>query len=175
MRPQSSLPTPRSKTRRSKPSPSPRPLVYIDLTGSEPIVRPYPPSPDQEEPPASPVVSGSTDVPPKPGSRQPPAIEDALQYMQMVEAEFQNGRPELYDQFLATMSEFKRHSINMYEVIKRVATLFEGRPALLNGFNMFLPEGFTMDSKDPLASSDRIATRPSPKGTSEISESPDRG
>lgn len=52
------------------------------------------------------------------------------------------GRVCRYNQFLDIMKEFKTKSIDTPGVIMRVKELFRGRPALVLGFNNFLPPGY---------------------------------
>ncbi|KAE9392488.1 hypothetical protein BT96DRAFT_924659 [Gymnopus androsaceus JB14] len=53
-----------------------------------------------------------------------------------------------YRQFLAIMKDFsikcKLTIIDAVGVIKRVAALLQGYPALIEGFNIFLPEGYSI-------------------------------
>jgi paired amphipathic helix protein Sin3a len=45
------------------------------------------------------------------------------------------------------MKEFKTQSIDTTMVIERVSTLFRGHPALINGFNTFLPPGYRIEAQ----------------------------
>jgi len=49
-----------------------------------------------------------------------------------------------YRQFLAIMKDFQYQIIDAVGVIKRVAALLQGYPALIEGFNIFLPEGYSI-------------------------------
>jgi paired amphipathic helix protein Sin3a len=52
------------------------------------------------------------------------------------------NQPEVYNQFLDTMKEFKTKLIDTPGVILRVKELFKTRPNLVLGFNNFLPPGY---------------------------------
>ncbi|KJA20489.1 hypothetical protein HYPSUDRAFT_815299 [Hypholoma sublateritium FD-334 SS-4] len=69
---------------------------------------------------------------------------DPRAYLDAVKSQFQD-RPEVYDQFLNIMKDFKNHAIDAHIVIERVARLFHGQPSLLKGFTSFLPVGYNID------------------------------
>jgi paired amphipathic helix protein Sin3a len=68
-------------------------------------------------------------------------VEDALSYLDQVKLQF-SGQPQVYNDFLDIMKEFKSQSIDTPGVIKRVSTLFRGHSDLIVGFNTFLPPGY---------------------------------
>jgi len=68
-------------------------------------------------------------------------VEDALSYLDQVKLQF-SGQPQVYNDFLDIMKEFKSQSIDTPGVIKRVSCLFRGHPDLIVGFNTFLPPGY---------------------------------
>jgi len=68
-------------------------------------------------------------------------VEDALSYLDQVKLQF-SGHPQVYNDFLDIMKEFKSQSIDTPGVIKRVSCLFRGHPDLIVGFNTFLPPGY---------------------------------
>jgi paired amphipathic helix protein Sin3a len=68
-------------------------------------------------------------------------VEDALHYLDLVKAQFGN-QPEVYNQFLDIMKNFKAQTIDTPGVVKRVSTLFKDHDNLVLGFNTFLPQGF---------------------------------
>ncbi|CEO94948.1 hypothetical protein PBRA_003761 [Plasmodiophora brassicae] len=70
-----------------------------------------------------------------------PKVKDALGYLEKVKKKFYD-RPNVYNQFLEIMKEFKAQTINTEGVIKRVTTLFQGHRELILGFNQFLPPGY---------------------------------
>ncbi|KAJ2377647.1 Transcriptional regulatory protein sin3, partial [Coemansia sp. RSA 2603] len=74
-------------------------------------------------------------------------VSDALSYLDMVKSQFQD-RPEVYNQFLEIMKEFKSHAIDTPGVIERVSRLFYGSPSLIQGFNTFLPPGYRIECSD---------------------------
>merc|ERR1719414_710726 len=84
-----------------------------------------------------------------PPSSQPPSfqrlkVEDALSYLDQVKFKFGN-QPQVYNDFLDIMKEFKTQSIDTPGVIARVSCLFKGHPELIVGFNTFLPPGYKIE------------------------------
>merc|ERR1719400_624060 len=84
-----------------------------------------------------------------PPSSQPPSfqrlkVEDALSYLDQVKFKFGN-QPQVYNDFLDIMKEFKSQSIDTPGVISRVSMLFKGHPELIVGFNTFLPPGYKIE------------------------------
>ncbi|ORZ23387.1 hypothetical protein BCR42DRAFT_447079 [Absidia repens] len=83
-----------------------------------------------------------------PGYR-PLNVKDALAYLDQVKVRF-GDRPDVYNRFLDIMKDFKHQIIDTPGVIERVFTLFQGNPALISGFNTFLPFGYHIEcSTDP--------------------------
>lgn len=74
-------------------------------------------------------------------------VEDALLYLDQVKMEFKD-RPQIYNQFLAIMKNFKTQEVDTPGVIRRVSQLFRGYNSLILGFNTFLPEGFKISLAD---------------------------
>ncbi|KAF0722171.1 hypothetical protein Ae201684_018650 [Aphanomyces euteiches] len=68
-------------------------------------------------------------------------VEDALLYLDQVKQQF-GDQPDVYNQFLDVMKEFKSQTIDTPGVIQRVSELFKGHPNLIFGFNTFLPPGY---------------------------------
>ncbi|CAK5268788.1 unnamed protein product [Mycena citricolor] len=90
-------------------------------------------------------------------------VADALGYLDAVKTQF-NDRPDVYNQFLDIMKEFKGQYIDTPGVIKRVSSLFNGHPVLIQGFNTFLPAGYRIEcSKD--ANNSSYITVTTPTGT----------
>ncbi|PGH33584.1 paired amphipathic helix protein Sin3a [[Emmonsia] crescens] len=92
--------------------------------------------------------------------------QDALSYLDQVKVRFVE-QPDVYNRFLDIMKDFKSQAIDTPGVIQRVSTLFNGHPALIQGFNTFLPPGYriecgTEDNPDAI----RVTT---PSGTNTIS------
>jgi paired amphipathic helix protein Sin3a len=96
-------------------------------------------------------LPGTGAVPMQPPANQPMAggaappyrqlkVEDALAYLDQVKMKFED-KPEIYNQFLDIMKEFKAQSIDTPGVIERVLQLFHGHRMLILGFNTFLPPG----------------------------------
>ncbi|XP_056595633.1 LOW QUALITY PROTEIN: SIN3 transcription regulator family member Aa [Triplophysa dalaica] len=71
-------------------------------------------------------------------------VEDALSYLDQVKLQFGNY-PQVYNDFLDIMKEFKSQSIDTPGVISRVSQLFKGHPDLIMGFNTFLPPGYKIE------------------------------
>ncbi|XP_053277109.1 paired amphipathic helix protein Sin3a isoform X2 [Pleuronectes platessa] len=71
-------------------------------------------------------------------------VEDALSYLDQVKLQFGNY-PQVYNDFLDIMKEFKSQSIDTPGVINRVSQLFKGHPDLIMGFNTFLPPGYKIE------------------------------
>ena len=71
-------------------------------------------------------------------------VEDALSYLDQVKFKFGN-QPQVYNDFLDIMKEFKSQSIDTPGVIARVSHLFKGHPELIVGFNTFLPPGYKIE------------------------------
>uniref|UniRef100_A0A8C2GVA1 Paired amphipathic helix protein Sin3a n=1 Tax=Cyprinus carpio TaxID=7962 RepID=A0A8C2GVA1_CYPCA len=73
-------------------------------------------------------------------------VEDALSYLDQVKLQF-GSHPQVYNDFLDIMKEFKSQSIDTPGVISRVSQLFKGHPDLIMGFNTFLPPGYKIEIK----------------------------
>ncbi|CAA20757.2 Clr6 I prime and Rpd3L histone deacetylase complex subunit Pst1 [Schizosaccharomyces pombe] len=88
--------------------------------------------------------------PPPPQEYRQLNVTDALSYLDLVKLQF-HQEPEIYNEFLDIMKEFKSQAIETPEVITRVSKLFAGYPNLIQGFNTFLPPGYSIEisSADP--------------------------
>lgn len=75
---------------------------------------------------------------------QQPILNDALSYLDQVKVRF-NDQPDVYNRFLDIMKDFKSQAIDTPGVIERVSNLFNGHPALIQGFNTFLPPGYRIE------------------------------
>jgi paired amphipathic helix protein Sin3a len=75
---------------------------------------------------------------------QQPILNDALSYLDQVKGQF-SQHPDVYNRFLDIMKEFKSGAIDTPGVIERVSQLFAGNPALIQGFNTFLPPGYRIE------------------------------
>lgn len=78
---------------------------------------------------------------------QPPPrlkVEDALSYLDQVKYQYAD-QPQIYNNFLDIMKEFKSQCIDTPGVIQRVSNLFKGHTELIYGFNMFLPPGYKIE------------------------------
>ncbi|KAK0215615.1 histone deacetylase complex, SIN3 component [Armillaria fumosa] len=92
------------------------------------------------------VVDVSPPSPPMNTSEgpRPLNVTDALSYLDAVKIQFQD-QPDVYNQFLDIMKEFKSQLIDTPGVIHRVSHLFFGHPQLIIGFNTFLPAGYHIE------------------------------
>ncbi|KXN88887.1 Paired amphipathic helix protein pst1 [Leucoagaricus sp. SymC.cos] len=94
---------------------------------------------------------------------RPLNVTDALGYLDAVKVQF-HDKPDVYNQFLDIMKDFKSQNIDTPGVISRVSRLFTGNAALIQGFNTFLPVGYRIDvSADP--SDPNTITVTTPQGT----------
>jgi paired amphipathic helix protein Sin3a len=75
---------------------------------------------------------------------QQPILNDALSYLDQVKIRF-SDQPDVYNRFLDIMKDFKSQAIDTPGVIERVSNLFNGHPALIQGFNTFLPPGYRIE------------------------------
>ncbi|KAI9374365.1 hypothetical protein BJX61DRAFT_498400 [Aspergillus egyptiacus] len=123
-------------------------------------------------PPGQPLMGFNGSGPPIPGNvaalaqGQQPILNDALSYLDQVKVRFVD-QPDVYNRFLDIMKDFKSQAIDTPGVIQRVSNLFNGHPALIQGFNTFLPPGYriecgTEDNPDAI----RVTT---PSGTNTLS------
>ncbi|KAL4957359.1 hypothetical protein BDW69DRAFT_156459 [Aspergillus filifer] len=126
-------------------------------------------------PPGQPLMAFNGPAPSVPGNvaalaqGQQPILNDALSYLDQVKVRFVD-QPDVYNRFLDIMKDFKSQAIDTPGVIQRVSNLFNGHPALIQGFNTFLPPGYriecgTEDNPDAI----RVTT---PSGTNTLSLGP---
>ncbi|KAF2754287.1 hypothetical protein EJ05DRAFT_155185 [Pseudovirgaria hyperparasitica] len=103
------------------------------------------PQQQQQQPQQQLVNVGQGQQPPvNVGQGQQPILNDALSYLDQVKIQF-GEQPTVYNQFLDIMKDFKSGAIDTPGVIDRVSTLFSGNPALIQGFNTFLPPGYRIE------------------------------
>lgn len=100
---------------------------------------------------------------------QQPILNDALSYLDQVKVQF-SGEPNVYNQFLDIMKDFKSQAIDTPGVIRRVSSLFSGNPSLIQGFNTFLPPGYkiecgTADDPNAIRVTTPMGTTVSPMGS----------
>ncbi|THH20510.1 hypothetical protein EW146_g864 [Bondarzewia mesenterica] len=110
---------------------------------------------------------------PRPGDGgRPLNVTDALSYLDAVKIQFAE-KPDVYNQFLDIMKDFKSQLIDTPGVIARVSMLFQGNPVLIQGFNTFLPPGYHINcSTDPQDINLITVTTPSGTTTSTINPAP---
>lgn len=95
-------------------------------------------------------TGNASNMPPQPGQPGAPPrlkVEDALSYLDQVKLQY-SDQPQIYNNFLDIMKEFKSHCIDTPGVIQRVSTLFKGHTELIYGFNMFLPPGYKIEIRN---------------------------
>ncbi|KAI8646658.1 hypothetical protein BD408DRAFT_380343 [Parasitella parasitica] len=96
-------------------------------------------------------------------------VKDALTYLDTVKAKF-SFQNDVYNQFLDIMKDFKSQMVDTPGVIERVSTLFRGHPALISGFNTFLPPGYRIECSIDEQERNIIKVT-TPTGTTSITES----
>ncbi|CEP17572.1 hypothetical protein [Parasitella parasitica] len=99
---------------------------------------------------------------------RPLNVKDALTYLDTVKAKF-SSQNNVYNQFLDIMKDFKSQMIDTPGVIERVSTLFRGHPALISGFNTFLPPGYCIECSTDEQQRNIIKVT-TPTGTTSITE-----
>ncbi|KAK4884156.1 hypothetical protein RN001_000427 [Aquatica leii] len=102
-------------------------------------------------------------------------VEDALSYLDLVKFKFES-QPQVYNDFLDIMKEFKSQSIDTPGVIQRVSNLFRGFPDLIVGFNTFLPPGYKIEvQRNEQGYAFQVSvSMPSPTGTMAIDSQPQK-
>jgi paired amphipathic helix protein Sin3a len=73
-------------------------------------------------------------------------------------------KPEIYNEFLDIMKNFKAQEIDTPGVIQQVSQLFRGYNKLILGFNAFLPDGYKIEL--PRDGDNATMTVTTPSGTS---------
>ncbi|CAG0891379.1 unnamed protein product, partial [Cyprideis torosa] len=71
-------------------------------------------------------------------------VENVLPYLDQIKYRFWN-QPQVYNDVVDIMKEFKSQSIDTPGVIERVLGLFKGHPDLIVGFNTLLPNGYKIE------------------------------
>ena len=157
--------------------PNPPGSVFVNgvQSANENSLRPLPPHITQSLPPQQLLGFGNTvtsqQLPNGVAALtqgQQPILNDALSYLDQVKVRFVH-QPDVYNQFLDIMKDFKSQAIDTPGVIDRVSSLFAGHPELIQGFNTFLPPGYRIEcgtTDDPNAI--RVTT---PMGTT-VSQMP---
>jgi paired amphipathic helix protein Sin3a len=107
---------------------------------------PHQPPPQPVQQPAQQFMPGPSPMqaPAQLAHGQQPILNDALSYLDQVKVRF-NDQPDVYNKFLDIMKDFKSQAIDTPGVIERVSNLFNGHPALIQGFNTFLPPGYRIE------------------------------
>lgn len=131
-------------------------------------------NPTQQMAPTA-MAPGATPVTPQQAGGQTQfqrlKVEDALSYLDEVKFKFGN-QPQVYNDFLDIMKEFKSQSIDTPGVIQRVSTLFKGHPQLIVGFNTFLPPGYKIEVSANDNEYQVSVSMPSPSGGTSIAPQP---
>ncbi|XP_075988190.1 SIN3 transcription regulator family member A isoform X2 [Anticarsia gemmatalis] len=133
------------------PQPPQVPQRLKTLPPQQPSLASLPAGLGRQSPAPAPLAPGAA-----PAAAQQPAgaqfqrlkVEDALSYLDQVKYKF-NTQPQVYNDFLDIMKEFKSQTlscrIDTPGVITRVSNLFKGHPELIVGFNTFLPPGYKIE------------------------------
>lgn len=145
-------------------SPTATGALHVANTGISPVnsMR-HKSTPTGGNPTMSPQVGAAG---PQPGGPHPPRlkVEDALSYLDQVKYQYAD-QPQIYNNFLDIMKEFKSQCIDTPGVIQRVSNLFKGHPDLIYGFNMFLPPGYKIEiQSNDQGISVPVVSMPSPPG-----------
>ncbi|KAJ2917871.1 hypothetical protein MD484_g2592, partial [Candolleomyces efflorescens] len=85
----------------------------------------------------------------------------AIDYLVAAKAQLS---PDVYADFLGSLKDFREGDIDVSSTIARVAKLFEGYPALIEGFNSFVPEGHRIEI-NILDANEYTVTVTTPAGT----------
>lgn len=91
-------------------------------------------------------------------------VEDALAYLEQVKNHY-GDQPQIYNNFLDIMKEFKAQTIGTTQVIRRVSRLFEDNKHLILGFNTFLPPGYHIEMRNDPATGSNLAGYVAPGAT----------
>ncbi|PIL27730.1 hypothetical protein GSI_10883 [Ganoderma sinense ZZ0214-1] len=84
----------------------------------------------------------------QPGLGGPPFdVREVITYVQSVQQEFAE-QPEVYAEFLDILKDFRLQRIDTQAVVERVSSLFQGHPALLQGFSVFIPADYHSETSD---------------------------
>ncbi|EGN92496.1 hypothetical protein SERLA73DRAFT_117204 [Serpula lacrymans var. lacrymans S7.3] len=135
------------------------------------MVPPRPQSSSTRLPPVSYIEAQVQNTP----LDRPLNVTDALSYLDAVKMQF-HDQPDVYNHFLDIMKDFKSELIDTPGVIKRVSYLFNGHPALIQGFNTFLPVGYRIEcSTDPQDANYITVTTPSGTMMQSTNDGPGKG
>ncbi|XP_051978533.1 paired amphipathic helix protein Sin3a-like isoform X1 [Xyrauchen texanus] len=121
---------------------TPSPAVHSGAHHLSPAVQSHGPAPVQGQGHTHPLIPSASAQGQQQFQRL--KVEDALSYLDQVKLQFGN-QPQVYNDFLDIMKEFKSQSIDTPGVISRVSQLFKGHPDLIMGFNTFLPPGYKIE------------------------------
>lgn len=83
-----------------------------------------------------------------PSNNGTPILKDALSYLDAIKFAY-HDQPDVYNNFLDIMKDFKAQTIDTPGVINRVAQLLRGQAHLIQGFNTFLPPGYRIELIGP--------------------------
>jgi len=87
-------------------------------------------------------------LPPQENNMRSEKFVSAVEFLDKVKEHFEDSKPEVYNQFLEIMKEFKSHNIDTRGVVLQVKQLFHGHNDLILGFNTFLPPGYKITAAD---------------------------
>ncbi|KAF3941004.1 hypothetical protein ABW19_dt0210519 [Dactylella cylindrospora] len=86
----------------------------------------------------------------------PLTVKDALSYLDKIKTQFAE-RPDIYNEFLDIMRNFKSQKIDAPGAIEQVVTLFAGETYLLQGFNTFLPPDYQIECSSSPSGSNSVS------------------
>ncbi|KYR02136.1 hypothetical protein DLAC_00936 [Tieghemostelium lacteum] len=80
----------------------------------------------------------------KPSQQTAPQLHHAYNYLEQIKSHYQE-QPEIYQQFLAIMKDFKNENIDKAMLVTRVVELFGENRHLISGLKAFLPNEYNID------------------------------
>ncbi|KIJ54306.1 hypothetical protein M422DRAFT_25232 [Sphaerobolus stellatus SS14] len=90
------------------------------------------------------------------GEGQPRLTEqDAMSYISMIRETYM-FQPYVYNNFIDIMRDFRAGIIPAERVMEQISELFRGNAMLINGFNAFLPPGYSIQTS---ADGSQVAVR----------------
>ncbi|PPQ97690.1 hypothetical protein CVT26_001873 [Gymnopilus dilepis] len=93
----------------------------------------------------------------------PPLLNQSLSYISAVKATYEHD-PDIFNQFVNILQEFRGSQVDTLQTIKNVCQLFQGNPALIQGFQAFLPVDYTVEVFDVDSRGAGIITITTPSG-----------
>ncbi|KAH9477605.1 Paired amphipathic helix protein Sin3-like 2 [Psilocybe cubensis] len=85
------------------------------------------------------------------------ARDDYNAYLDAVKRAF-SDQPAIYDEFLSTLRQWNQNEFSTDILLKRIREMLKGHSDLIQRFNVFLPEGVTMDASTSTRNDARAST-----------------